>query len=321
MLAFLLLNQNKLNKMKKKISLQVIFIIGIQFLASAQAAFNNNSDIVGLNLSMSRDEAIAFLSKNYYIIDQVEIKDKVIFGSITSKEMFYAHMISITTKEKGESNKDLYIKKFELLRTQGGGRTTNPRRALVIENDNNSGSSDIITLGLDLDDSNKIIGIKRVKTYATKEAPLSKVFHGSIIEKYGNPNAIKKNPSFQPYGPAENGVWANFSMPPSPTKDKWFDYYECYYALNLIDNQLSNILDQVASDLHKNTIKCNGTSMNLESIRYSQDREYVIGFTQVMGNAANYANSVVKIKNQLIKENEDANNNRIKQDSKRKPLL
>ncbi len=90
----------------KKRSCFILISLLINSSCFAEELFNANSDILGLNLSMSRDKMIQVISDNFYLIDKIDNKVQFKYGEHTTPVILNKVKLSITNKNRASENID-----------------------------------------------------------------------------------------------------------------------------------------------------------------------------------------------------------------------
>lgn len=279
----------------------------------AQDKFGSNSDIVGLKLSMSRDEAIKFLKTNFNVVDSKELKQQIQTNDYKTPEILLGYELTIITKGEQDQNK---------AQTKNEKENEKVAAAIGVRPGlrQNEFASDKIKIALDPTDENRILAITRTRNFNPDDMPLANVFYNTFIEKYGKPK--KDSDRGVPLnGGVENGVWSDKVW---PTTDQNLDF-RCYWALGLVEDmhlQITSLMKEISTNSSnlKDVDRC-GTAMDLRDISYAKNGEYVGRFKQRIANISQTIISIKQFQADLIAKSETAKRNRVNSDSQKKPQL
>jgi hypothetical protein len=172
--------------------------------ANAEATFQPNSDILGVKLSMTADEAIKYLKANF-ITSEVTI-DKPRPVTLTSPgqapiaiptDIIIGYEITVTPKAEQAANAvetaDLN-KRVAAGRAAGFGQLVRP----------NPESADLVRLNVNPGNPQEILAIKRTRVYRPEDQPLKTVFMEAVEQKYGKP-VLSGREGFDADAPAASG--------------------------------------------------------------------------------------------------------------------
>jgi hypothetical protein len=314
--------------MLKKLVLS--FVAGVFLLPSlifAQPPFSGTSDILGLKLSMTLDEALEFLKTNYNVVASKELKQQLGTSDYKTPELLLGYKLTITPKDEQDQNNAQLAEEKESAQRAIAAGIRSPGQMVVRENQL---GGDVIKISLDPTDPNRIIAISRERTFRPDDMPLEQVFFNTIIEKYGKPTVDTNSSGTSLTHGLVDGIWSDLVMPPTGRKwdnagqENFYRYWSCEQVTSLvadIDMQLANIVNQIdTSDSLKTSDKC-GTTMMLKNVNRGKSQEYIGSFKMLIADVGQSVKSIKKFKADFIAQTQKAEQNRLNKDSQKKPQL
>jgi len=161
----------------------------------AGGPISNDSDILGIKLTMSRDQARKFVSDNFRGSSIVELPVELGTPEF-EKPTVAGFLVDITNKEdqavnqraNEQANKNFEARKAAgfgdspLNRTFGSAGDLGQEKLLILVNPNDNGTD--------------IFAVSRYKEFTKVNSPVAKVLLESLIEKYGQPSLVKFGTSY-----------------------------------------------------------------------------------------------------------------------------
>jgi hypothetical protein len=306
------LNVNKmLEYMMKRVVVVSLLAIFLIYVSIAYAQISNESDILGIKLTMKKDEAIDLLTSKYSARKIKDLTMDINTSDYSMKNVLLGYMFDITPQSDIDKNNAEEQKGREGV--QRAIAATGQRPGLRIR-DHEPGK-DIVKLYVDPENSNKILGITREKNFLPDDQPLEKVLVDTFVTKYGSPRDIP-NDSTSP-----DIVWTSAVMKKRDANESTRDtYLSCQVAINNMgsyDIQFVNLVNSL--QLKQNDAKC-GTAM-VASLRQGKSKEYTSEFSQRLVDIPLMLDALKVFRDKFMAEAEKATQKRLNNDASKKPQL
>jgi hypothetical protein len=294
----------------------------------AGGPISNESDVLGIKLSMSRDQVKKLISDNYPGAPIVELP--VELGTPEFKKSTVAGFVAdITSKQDQAVNQrtnDQGRKDFEVGKALGFGDSP-LNRAVASAGD--LGHERVVVLYNPNDNATDIFAVARHKEFTKESMPLTQVLVESLIEKYGQPSGrpLGSNiPSFTWMAP---GV---FESTQKPYRIKCFDGYSGGSSLFYENPEITttnnvgigfsfavNKVDAGARDPFSNIAKC-GTVLNI-SLTVSDDKTHVTQMETGFVDLTRGHTELKEFATDFFRHVDAAKQAKISRDSQNKPKL
>jgi hypothetical protein len=295
----------------------------------ATGPISNDSDVLGIKLTMTRDQARKVVSDNFQGSTVTEMPVQI--GTPELKKSAIAGFWSdVTPKQEiadSKNNTDENNKRFEAMKAAGVARNTPGDRPFGAVGDH--GSDVLMVLFNPNDNGTDIFGVSRYKTFSKSSFPVAKVLLDSLIEKYGPPSRSTVT-SYTWMAPAVLDHIQSVDRAHRPRDmhcyaegDADLFLYESadFYSINNIGQAFTTRINTV--DVGKGSMmdysKC-GTVLQV-NLTLSDDKVYAIKMSQRLLDLTRAHTELKQFATDFFHQADDAKQAKISKDSQNKPKL
>jgi len=283
---------------KKMLCLFAVCIL-MPSVSFAQAKFNNSTDILGINLTMSKDDITKTLQANNKDLTPGEYKKEIQTPNFKGPEWIIGYHYDVTPKEE----QDLNSKEIEAAKKSAEEYMSRTGQRPPMRIRDHEPAKDGIDISVNPNDTNKVLSIVRKKDYTVNGQPLLKVFKDALYSKYGKPTKDEGN----------SIVWSDKLLSPD-------HLFPCTQLGKNISNggQLPYMLNYYEQNAQQ-TASC-GIIMEI-NIKGGKSPEYVGGFEVTLANCPQANASLKALKATMVEGEQKGNQERLNKDAQKKPQL
>ena len=313
--------------MKMRIMIAVLTCVlgGSSVPAYADIKIGHDTDILGLNLTMTRDQAKKYVSDHFSGASIVDLP--VQMGTdVFKKSTVSGFVADITTKEENSANKDKtqqindYVDKTK--KYLGDSPLDRP-----ISYAGDFGSDHVMILLNPNDNATDIFGISRYKKFSKSSFPVEKTLFTSLVEKYGQPSRSNGTR----YTWTASGVLARPHTPNHECFKDFNDYFlyetdpDLIFSGNAITRglQIGQISDSFVNIINHLDVfdrsKCETVLQIVLTL--SNDGTYVTGMTETLIDLTQAQSKLKEFADDFWHRANAAKQEKLNRDSQNKPKL